>query len=59
MSNYEDSNAEMYRRQILQLSETVSMLEKNVHDLQGQLQNSYKRIEELNCQMRFRYKRTS
>jgi predicted RNase H-like nuclease (RuvC/YqgF family) len=59
MSNHEDSNAEMYRRQILQLSETISMLEKNVHDLQGQLQNSYKRIEELNYQMRFRYKQTS
>lgn len=48
MANHEDSNAEMYRRQILQLSDQISMLKTNVHDLQEQLQNAYKRIDELN-----------
>lgn len=45
--NHEDSNAEIYRRQLLTLAEKVAMLETTVHELQGQVQNGYKRIMEL------------
>ena len=47
VDNHEDSNAEMYRRQLLTLAEKVAMLENTVHDLQGQVQPGYKRIMEL------------
>ena len=45
--NHEDSNAEIYRRQILTLAEKVAMLESTVQELQGQVQQGYKRVMEL------------
>ena len=45
--NHEDSNAEIYRRQILTLADKVAMLEATVHELQGQVQQGYIRIQEL------------
>lgn len=47
LDNHEDSNAEMYRRQLLVLSDKIAMLEQTVNELQGQLQQSYVRIQEL------------
>lgn len=47
LDNHEDSNAEMYRRQILELAEKITMLEQTVQELQGQVQHGYKRIMEL------------
>ena len=47
---YEDhtkSEAEMYRSQMLATQQENDILRKNVRELQGQLQSSYKRIAEL------------
>jgi peptidoglycan hydrolase CwlO-like protein len=41
----------MYRREILNQSGYIELLEGNVKELQGQLQQSYKRIEELNQEL--------
>lgn len=46
--NHETSELELYRRAILNRDETIDILKNNVKELQEQLQNSYKRIEELN-----------
>jgi len=46
-----ESLNEMYRRQILNQSGYIELLEGNVKELQGQLQQSYKRIEELNQEL--------
>lgn len=47
IDNHEDSNAEIYRRQLLTLADKVAMLESTVHELQGQVQQGYIRIQEL------------
>ena len=44
LMDLDNSNAEMYRRQLLVLAEENRILRQNVRDLQEQLQNSYKRI---------------
>tara|TARA_Y100000389_G_scaffold188110_1_gene210290 strand:- start:1268 stop:1456 length:189 start_codon:yes stop_codon:yes gene_type:complete len=41
----------MYRREILNQSGHIETLQENVKELQGQLQQSYKRIEELNQEL--------
>lgn len=46
-----ESENEMYRREILNQSGYIEILEGNVKELQGQLQQSYKRIEELNQEL--------
>ena len=48
--SYEDhtqSEAEMYRSQMLATQDENDILRENVRELQGQLQASYKRIDEL------------
>jgi len=48
--SYEDhtqSEAEMYRSQMLATQDENDVLRENVRELQEQLQNSYKRIAEL------------
>ena len=52
MKNHEDSNAEMYRRELLYLNEELKIMQLNVRDLQEQLVKSYKRIDELNEKLR-------
>lgn len=52
MKNHEDSNAELYRRELLHLNSKIDILETNVRDLQDQLITSYKRIDELNEKLR-------
>ena len=44
----DEMEAEKNRKIILEQAQIIETLKKNVHDLQEQLQNSYKRIEELN-----------
>lgn len=46
-----ESENEMYRREILNQSGYIEILKGNVKELQGQLQQSYKRIEELNQEL--------
>lgn len=46
--NHEESELELYRREILEKDGMIDILKNNVKELQEQLQNSYKRIEELN-----------
>ncbi len=46
-----ESEHEMYRREILNQSGHIETLQENVKELQGQLQQSYKRIEELNQEL--------
>jgi hypothetical protein len=47
LNDLDNSNAEMYRRSILSLTSENEQLKNNVKDLQEQLQNSYKRINQL------------
>tara|TARA_Y100000385_G_C12837171_1_gene527162 strand:- start:230 stop:451 length:222 start_codon:yes stop_codon:yes gene_type:complete len=46
--NHEKSELELFRREIVNKDGMIEMLENNIKELQEQLQNSYKRIEELN-----------
>ena len=46
--NHERSELELYRRELLNKDGMIEVLQNNVKELQEQLQNSYKRIEELN-----------
>ena len=46
--NHEASELELYRREILEKDGMIDILKNNIKELQEQLQNSYKRIEELN-----------
>lgn len=43
----DNSNAELYRRQLLASAEENRILRHNVKELQEQLQNAYNRIDEL------------
>ena len=47
-NNHEYSELEVYRRELLNKEGHIEILENNIKELQEQLQNSYKRIEELN-----------
>lgn len=42
-----DKEAEYYRSMVVSQGEYIEHLKKNVYDLQGQLQQSYRRIAEL------------
>ncbi len=46
--NHEESELELFRRELVNKDGMIEILQNNIKDLQGQLQNSYKRIEELN-----------
>ena len=46
-NDHTKSEAEMYRSQMLATQKENDILRENVRELQGQLQNSYKRIAEL------------
>lgn len=43
----EESENETYRRELMNKDGRIEMLERNVYELQEQLQNAYKRIDEL------------
>lgn len=43
----DEMEAEKNRKIILQQADEIEMLKRNVNELQGQLQNAYKRIGEL------------
>ena len=45
--DHTQSEAEMYRSQMLATQKENDILRENVRELQGQLQASYKRIDEL------------
>jgi|DEB0MinimDraft_6_1074348.scaffolds.fasta_scaffold109690_2 hypothetical protein len=47
MSNHEDSNAEIYRRQILALEDTIKLLKRNLLEESKLKYDAYKRIGEL------------
>ena len=49
--NHEQSELELFRREILNKDGMIEVLQNNVKELQGQLQQSYKRIEELNQEL--------
>lgn len=45
--DHQQSELELYRRELLNKDGHIEILENNVKELQGQLQHSYKRIEDL------------
>lgn len=45
--DHTQTTEELYRQNILQLTAKVAILEHNVKELQGYLQNAYKRIQEV------------
>jgi len=47
MNNHEDSNAEIYRRQILALEDTIQLLKRNLLEESKMKYDAYKRISEL------------
>jgi len=46
-NDHTQTESEMYRRQMLAVTEENDLLRQNVRELQGQLQNAYMRIMEL------------
>jgi len=46
--DHQQSELELFRREILNKEGQIEILQNNVRDLQEQLQNAYKRIGELN-----------
>jgi len=42
-----DKEAEYYRDMVVKQGDTIEILKQNVHELQGQLQQAYRRIAEL------------
>ena len=47
MLNHDDSNAEIYRRQILALEDTIKLLKRNLLEESKLKYDAYKRIGEL------------
>ena len=47
LNDLDNSNAEVYRRELVAINKENNILKENVKQLQEQLQNSYKRIAEL------------
>jgi predicted RNase H-like nuclease (RuvC/YqgF family) len=47
LNDLDNSNAEVYRRELVAINKENNILRETVKQLQEQLQNSYKRIEEL------------
>ena len=50
--NHERSELELFRRELVNKDGMIEILQNNIKELQEQLQNSYKRIEELNNEKR-------
>jgi len=46
--DHQQSETELYRRELLNKEGYIEILENNIKELQGQLQESYKRIDQLN-----------
>lgn len=46
--DHQQSELELFRRELLNKDGMIEVLQNNVRELQEQLQNSYKRIKELN-----------
>lgn len=46
--NHEESELELFRRELVNKDGMIEILQNNIKELQEQLQNSYKRIKELN-----------
>ena len=46
--DHQQSELELFRRELLNKDGMIEILQNNVKDLQEQLQNAYKRIKELN-----------
>ena len=46
--DHQESELELFRRELLNKDGMIEILQNNVKELQEQLQNAYKRIEELN-----------
>jgi len=46
--DHQQSETELYRRELLNKEGHIEILENNIKELQGQLQESYKRIDQLN-----------
>lgn len=46
-----DSNAEIYRKELLSANVTIATLKSNLHELEGEKYAAYKRINELNEQL--------
>lgn len=51
MADHQKSELEIFRREILNKEGMIEILQNNVKELQGQLQNSYKRIDQLNQEL--------
>jgi hypothetical protein len=49
--DHQQSETELYRREIMNKDGHIELLENNVKELQGQLQDAYKRIDELTNQI--------
>jgi len=47
LTNHEDSNAEIYRRELISLRSENTMLKKSIKTLEEEKYNAYKRIAEL------------
>lgn len=47
LKNHEDSNAEIYRRQILALEDTIKLLKMNLYEESKLKYQAYQRIGEL------------
>jgi len=46
--DHQQSETELYRRELLNKEGHIEILENNIKELQEQLQESYKRIDQLN-----------
>lgn len=46
-NDHEQSEIEIYRRELLNKEGHIELLENNIKDMQEQLQNAFKRIDEL------------
>ena len=46
-NDHEQSETEIYRRELLNKEGHIELLENNIKDMQEQLQNAFKRIDEL------------
>jgi hypothetical protein len=47
LTNHEDSNAEIYRKELIALSHENKMLKESIKILEAEKYNAYKRIAEL------------
>lgn len=47
IGNHEESELELFRREVLNKDGVIEILQNNIKELQGQLQESYIRIKDL------------